>query len=266
MQIPSVVSANVLAILVMTLAAAPPARADDRVPTGTLRATYIATNPVQAFIDSKTGETRGPGADIARAIAGQLGVAVTIAGVAGPAGVIDSIRKGEADLGFLAFDPQRAKEVDFSQPYALAQNTFMVAENSPLASVTDIDKPGMRIGVTARDAGDLYLSRTLKAAELKRNDTGSLDVVTKWLTDRTVDAYGTNRQRLTDIAALHPGYRLLPDNFYGVEQSVVVPKGNAALLGIVNAFLDEARQTGFTAQAIARAGLVGVDVAPAMQR
>jgi polar amino acid transport system substrate-binding protein len=239
------------------------ARADDRVPTGTLRVTYIATNPVQASVDPKTGEARGPGADVARAIAKHLGVPVKITGVAGPAGVLASLKTGEADMGLLAFDPDRAKEVDFSAPYSLAQNTYLVPADSAIRSVADVDKAGIRVGVTERDAGELYLSRALKAAELKRNNTGKLDIVPKWLADHTVDAYGTNRQRLTEIAAHNPGYRLLPDNFYGVEQSVIVPKGRQALLDEVNAVLDEARASGLIAEAIARSGLIGLDVAPA---
>jgi polar amino acid transport system substrate-binding protein len=103
----------------------------------------------------------------------------------------------------------------------------------------------------------------LKAAEIKRNTTGNLDVVTKWLAGHEVDAYGTNRQRLAELAARNPGYRLLPDNFYGVEQSVIVSKGNKALLDEVDAVLDEARRSGLIAQAIAHSGLIGLDVAPA---
>jgi polar amino acid transport system substrate-binding protein len=254
---------RIFAFAVTALVLCTAAQADDRVPTGTLRVTYIATNPVQASIDPKSGEVRGPGADVARAIAKHLDVPVKITGVAGPAGVLDSLKKGEADMGLLAFDPARAKEVDFSAPYSLSQNTYLVPVGSPLKSVADIDKPGIRVGVTERDAGDLYLSRALKAAEIKRNNTGNLDVVTKWLADREVDAYGTSRQRLTEIAERNPGYRLLPDNFYGVEQSVIVPQGKKALLEEVNKVLDEARRSGFIAQAIAHSGLVGLDVAPA---
>jgi polar amino acid transport system substrate-binding protein len=246
-----------LALALATVSLCTVAQADDRVPTGTLRVTYIATNPVQASADPRTGETRGPGADVARAIAKHLGAPVRITGVAGPASVLDSLKKGEADIGLLAFDPARAKEVDFSAPYALAQNTYLVPVDSPIKSVADIDKPGIRVGVTERDAGELYLSRVLKAAEI------NLDVVTKWLAGHEVDAYVTNRQRLTELAARNPGYRLLPDNFYGVEQSVIVPKGNKALLDEVNAVLDEARRSGLIAEAIARSGLIGLDVAPA---
>ena len=234
----------------------------DKLPTGTLRATYIATNPVQAFLDRKSGEVCGPGADLAREIARRLGVRVVITGVAGPVGVIASIKNAEADIGFLAFDPMRAAEVDFSQVYALAQNTYLVRAESPIRTVADIDRPGIRVGATERDAADLFLSRALKAAELKRNATGDPDTAIQWLTAGTVDAYGTNRQRLAELVARNPGYRLLPDNFYGVEQSVVTAKGNTALIDFVNGVLDEARRSGFIARSIEEAGLIGVDVAP----
>src|SRR5258708_31137042 len=124
------------------------ALADDRIPTGTLRATYIATNPVQAFVDPKSGELRGPGAAVAREIARRLNAPVKIAGVAGPAAVIDSVKKGEADIGFLAFDPLRAADVDFSQAYALAQNTYLVPANSVIKTVAEVDHAGIKVGVT----------------------------------------------------------------------------------------------------------------------
>jgi polar amino acid transport system substrate-binding protein len=72
--------------------------------------------------------------------------------------------------------------------------------------------------------------------------------------------------RLHEAARNAPGLRLVPDNFYGVEQAVIVPKGQVARLAIVNRFLDEARASGFVAATIARAGLVGVDVAPPNSR
>jgi polar amino acid transport system substrate-binding protein len=183
------------------------AQADDRVPTGTLRVTYIATNPVQASIDPTTGATRGPGAEVARAIAKHLGVPVKITGVAGPAGVLDSLKKGEADIGLLAFDPARAKEVDFSAPYSLAQNTYLVPVDSPIKSVADIDKPGIRVGVTERDAGELYLSRALKAAEIKRNTTGNLDVVTKCRPPDLIDFSMTPNRRLSAVRCQETEFR-----------------------------------------------------------
>jgi len=107
---------NRLAALLFALATASTAHADDLAkelaPTGTLRATYIATNPVQAFVDPATKEVRGPAAEIARELARRAGLPLTITGANGVQGVIDSVKNGAADIGFVAFDPVRAAQVD----------------------------------------------------------------------------------------------------------------------------------------------------------
>src|SRR6266581_5584395 len=78
--------------LAAVLLAALPAAGDELAPTGTLRATFIATNPVQAITDPKTGEVRGPAADLTSQLARRLGVAYTIKGVPGVQAVIDSVK------------------------------------------------------------------------------------------------------------------------------------------------------------------------------
>jgi polar amino acid transport system substrate-binding protein len=246
----------------VVLLAATAATANDLVPTGTPRATFIGGNPVQAVTGAKTGEVSGPAADLGGELARRLGVPFTIKGVPGVQPVIDSVKNGEAEIGFVAFDPVRAAQVDFSQPYSLAQNTYLVRDGSPIRSVADVDRPGVRIGVGLNDAGDYFLTRTLKSAELKRNPGGDLAVALRQLEAGEIDAYAANRQRLHTFLAAHPGLRLVPDNFYGVEQSIVVAKGNKALLAHVEHLIEEARASGLIAAAIARAGLVGVDVAP----
>jgi polar amino acid transport system substrate-binding protein len=260
---------RVLAVLAV-LAAALPARADDTAkalaPTGTLRAAYIATNPVQAFVDPATKEVRGPGAEITRELAKRAGVPFTVTGAKGVEGVLEAVKNGTADIGFLAFDAVRAAQVDFSQNYSLAQNTYVVVENSPIKSVADADRAGVRIGVGARDAGDYFLTKALKNAELKRNDGGISDTIVKALLAGELDAYAGNRMRLHEAAQKTPGLRLVPDNFYGVEQAVIMPKGDTAKMAIIERFIDEARASGLIADAIRRSGLIGVDVAPAGMR
>ncbi len=258
-----------IALLALLAAAIPAAANDlakDLAPTGTLRVTFIGRNPVQATIDAKTGEARGPAAEITRMIAAKVGIPFTLAGVANGPAVIESVKSGAADIGFVAFDPVRAAEVDFAQAYSLVQQAYAVPEASPIRASADVDKPGIRVGVGERDAGDYFLTRTLKHAELKRNSSGSSDAAMKMLTSGEVDAYGGNRQRMTEAVARTPGLRLLADSFYAIEQAIVVRKGEAARLAIVNRFIDEARASGLTAGAIARAGLVGVEVAPAKAR
>ena len=77
----------------------------------------------------------------------------------------------------------------------------------------------------------------------------------------------TNRQRLLQIVAEDPRFRVLEDNFFAVEQAIAVSKGNAAALQIVNQFLDDAKASGFLRGVIDRAGLAGAaDPAPPRAR
>lgn len=231
-------------------------------PTGTLRAVFIGSNPVQGSIDPATGAARGPAAEISRALASRLGVPAEVKGVAGPSAVIDAVKKGEADIGFLAFDPARAGEVDYATQYAIVQATYIALASSPLRTAADVDRPGVRIGVAGDDSSALFLSRTLKNAVLVRNPGGNVDKAVAMLRAGEIDVYGANRQRLTEAAARVPDLRLFPDNFHGVGQAVVVAKGNAALLRVLDRTIAEAKESGLVAGAIARAGLKGVDVAP----
>lgn len=251
-----------VAVLLLFVSAAG-AQAQSELPRNLLRATYIAANPVQAFVDKQSGELRGPGAALSAHLAERLGLKLEIKGVAGPQAVIDTVKKGEADIGLVAFDPVRAAEVDFSAPYAVGWNSYIVLAASPLKSVREIDRSEIVVGVAERDAADFFLTRELKAAKLKRNPGGNLDAAYKWLVDGEIQAYAANRQRLSEFVKRTPGARVLPDNFYGVEQAVAIAKGNAVLAKAVADAIGSARSGGVLASAIEKAGLVGVDVAPA---
>src|SRR5437764_12540082 len=100
-------------IVVVGLLAASPAlvHASDLAPTGTLRATFIATNPVQAVTDAKTGEVSGPADDLARELARRLNVPFTIKDVPGVQAEIDRVKEGKDDHRFIAYYPETAPQV-----------------------------------------------------------------------------------------------------------------------------------------------------------
>jgi len=231
-------------------------------PTGTLRSAYLATNPAQVVRDPASGELRGTAIELIRELGKRLGVPVSLIGSPNPAAVIDAVSKGEADIGFVAYNPERAGPVEFSQVYLLVQQTFLVPENSPIRSVADLDQPGRRLGAMRGDSIALYLARTLKQATIVENTDASLEEAKRMLADGRIDAYGANRQRLTDLLRGAPGLRILPDDLYGVEQTMIVSKGNADALKAVNQFLDAVRASGFLRQAMERSGVVGLSVAP----
>jgi polar amino acid transport system substrate-binding protein len=235
-------------------------------PTGTLRATFLGGNPVQGMVDAASGAVTGPVADLVQELSRRLGVPFRIAPSADVRGVMEAVKTHAADLGFLALDATRAAEVDFSQPYALAYNSYVVQAGSALKSAADIDRPGIRIAAPKGDSGELYLSRTLQHAELKSIQGLGPEAAQKMLGAGEIDAYATNRQRLSEMAMRFPGLRLLPDNFFAVEQSIVVAKGNAAPVDFLNEFIDDTRGSAFLKAVIERAKLSGVEAAPARKR
>lgn len=239
------------------------ARADEAAlaATGTLRAVYLATNPAQAVQDRATGEIRGASADLAREIGRRLNVPVVLAPSASPQTVIEAVARKQADIGFVAYAPSRTGTVEFSQTYMLVNQSFLVPETSALRSVADIDRAGLRISGGKGDSITLYLARVLKQATLVEADGTPADTWRKFEA-REIDAFGANRQRLTNLMKERSGYRLLPDNVFDVPQTIVVAKGNAAGLAFINRVIDDVRQSGFLKSALERSGIVGIDVAP----
>lgn len=108
MQLPSVLFALVLALQLLGA---------DLAPTGTLRATFIGDNPVQGRVDAQTGVASGPAPDLVRELARRLGVPHEITPLPSARTVLDSVRTGRADIGFLAYQAARAELVDYSDPY-----------------------------------------------------------------------------------------------------------------------------------------------------
>ena len=236
-------------------------------PTGTLRAAFLATNPVQGRVDPQSGAVSGPAVDLTRELGKRLGVPVSVVGVSGMRAMVDGFMNHTLDIAYLAFDPTRATDVDFSQVYSLSWSSYIVPGNSPLHAVADVDRAGIRIGAAKGDSPELYLSRNLKNAQIKPYSNPPAEEALRMLAAAEIDAYAANRQRLIEMAASAPNMRVLPDNYFAVRQAIIVAKGNRAALDVINRFLDDARASGLIQAAIDRAKLTGaVDVAPAEKK
>lgn len=236
--------------------------ADDLAPGGTLRAAYLATNPAQAVKDPATGEIRGASADLARELGKRRNMPVQLIPSPNPAKVIEAVAKGEADIGFVAFAPERVGTVAFSQVYMLVQQSLIVPENSRIRSVADMDAAGLRISGAAGDSVTLYLKRKLKQATLIETDNTPADPKRRFAAGE-IDAYGASRPRLTAMLKDMPGFRILPDNLFGVTQTIIVPKDKVEVLADVNRFIDDARKSGLLQSAVDKTGIVGLSAAPA---
>jgi polar amino acid transport system substrate-binding protein len=261
MKIPRALLAAISFAAAASAAEPPPSAAlRDLAPTGKLRVTFIASNPVQA-VKEADGELRGPAIDLGRELARRLGVPFEPLGQPRAADIVASAKAGTWDLAFLAIDPERADVVDFSPAYLEAHNEYLAPAGSRVASLAEADRMGVRIGVGQRDAVDFHLTRTLKHAELVRNPGGTSGAL-ELIRAGKVDLYAANRQRLDEMLGQLPGARLLAGSVLAVQQAIALPKGRAAGLAFVEAFVADAKASGLVAQSIARSGLRGVNVAP----
>jgi polar amino acid transport system substrate-binding protein len=252
---------RLLVIAGVVLASVITAHAQDIAPTGTLRAAYLATNPAQAVRNAQTGEVRGASYDLATELAKRIGKPLDFKPIQNPPAVIEAVRTGQADIGFVAFEATRLGTVDFSQTYMLVHQSFLVLDGSPIKAVADIDRGGNKVGGTRNDSMMLCLKRVLKQAASVELDN-SPEVLAKAISGREIDALGANRQRLTTLSRNIPGTRLLPDNFFNVPQNIVVPKNKPEVLAAVDKFIDDMRASGFLRDAIVKGGALGVEPAP----
>ncbi|HEY0381486.1 MAG TPA: ABC transporter substrate-binding protein [Candidatus Elarobacter sp.] len=235
--------------------------AESLAPSGRLRAAINFGNPVLAQKESETGAPRGVSADLARELGRRLGVPVEFVTFDGAGSVVAALQAGAWDVAFLAIDPVRANEITFSAPYVLIEGTYLVPDASPLRVNDDVDQTGVRVAVGGGSAYDLYLSRTLRHAEIVRAAT-SADAMDAFLRDR-IDVAAGVKQPVLAFAAKHPGLRVLPGRFMVIEQAVGIPNARGGGAAYVRAFVEEMKASGFVANALAASGRADATVAPA---
>jgi polar amino acid transport system substrate-binding protein len=133
-----------------------------------LRAAINLGNPVLAGRDEVSGEPAGVSVDLARELAGRLGVPVELAAFDRAAESVDAVRAERADIGFFAIDPARGEGLLFTAPYVLIEGSYLVPSSSPVTGITQVDDAGRRISVGAGSAYDLFLTREIRHAEIVR--------------------------------------------------------------------------------------------------
>jgi polar amino acid transport system substrate-binding protein len=236
------------------------ARIADVARTGKLRAGIAVVAPHWAIRNPSTGELQGVAVEIARALAGRMGIELAIVEYPSPPNVLEGLKTGAWDVGFLAIDPSRATVVDFSPPYLQIDATYLVRETSSIRVSTDADRPDVRIAVARRSVEQIVLSRSVKRAQLVEVDT--IPAGFELLRAGTVDALAAPRPALLQFSSRLPGSHVLEDRFHSAFGAIAVPKGQTGRLSYVDEFIREAKASGSVQQAIEHAGVRGVQVAP----
>jgi polar amino acid transport system substrate-binding protein len=229
------------------------------VPTGVLR---VGVNMGNFLLTRRepSGEGAGIVFDLGRELASRLGAPVQFVEYENPGKLADAAKSGAWDVGFLGAEPQRAQEIDFTASYVEIESTYLVPPGSTIQSIEDVDRDGVRVAISERSAYDLYLTRTLKHAQLVR-ERGA-EAVFKRFVDDKLEALASLRPRLITDQAQLPGSRILDGNFTSVQQASGTPKGRPAAFQYLREFIEDVKAAGLVARLIEKNNVQGLTVAP----
>jgi len=231
--------------------------------TGKLRAAINFGNPILASRSASgegNGEAKGVSVDLAREAARRLGLPVELVLFNSAGNVVDAVKARQVDLAFVAIDPVRAADMDYTSPYVIIEGAYLVRNDSPLRRNEDVDASGTRVAVGRGSAYDLFLTRELKSATLVRAPTSP--AVTDLFVAQNLEVAAGVKQQLQADASRVGGVRLLPGRFMVIEQAMAVPKGRGAAQAWLSGFIEEMKASGFVADALKRHGIEGAAVAP----
>jgi polar amino acid transport system substrate-binding protein len=228
-------------------------------PNGVLRAGINLSNFLLVTGRAANGDPQGIAPDMAGEIAARLKVPLKLIAYESPGKLADAV--ADWDVGLIGAEPARAEQIAFSAAYLEIEATYLVPADSKIRSLEEVDRKGVRIAVAARSAYDLYLTRSIKNAELVH--ANGLDASYELFVREKLDALAGLRPRLVKDVQNLPGARVLEGRFTAVQQAVGTPKARVAAAAFLAAFIEEAKASGLVARLIERHGVRGVNVAPA---
>ena len=227
--------------------------------TGKLRAAINFGNPILAN-RGPNGQPVGVSVDLAREAAKRLGVEIELVTFNSAGNVVEAVKAKQVDLAFVAIDPVRAADTEYTAPYVVIEGAYLVRNGSALQRNDEVDRAGTRIAVGRGSAYDLFLTREIRSAALVRAPTSP--AVTDLFLAQNLEVAAGVKQQLEADAQRVGGVRLLPGRFMVIEQAMGVPKGRLAARAWLSSFIEEMKASGFVAASLQRHGIQGAAVAP----
>ena len=225
-------------------------------PTGVLRVGVYLGSPTSLVRVGPRGESFGIALELGKALGEQLGVPVQIVEFPRVAEVIAAIKDEKVDMTFTNATAARAKEIDFTAPMVQLELGVLVPSSSSIRSFADVDKQGVRLGVSQGSSSQSVLGQRLKQTTIV--PVPSLEVAASKLQSKELDAFATNKGILFELNEKLSGFQVLQDR-WGLENlAIAIPKGRQDALPYLNVFAQKVRESGQLDLMIKRAGLRGM--------
>ena len=194
--------------------------------------------------------------DVITKVAESLGVSVEFKSMDFDS-LIGAVQTGQIDIAISSFTitEERAKSIDFSNPYYDANQAVLIHDSSTIADIDDLN--GTTVGSQLGTTGAMWVQDNLvdtgrtAAANVNEYDTiiSAVLVVENQQKDVVVlDTPVANKYANDPNYNLKVGFVIPTDEHYGI----VVPKNETALLTAINVAIDEMKADGSLAQIIAK--------------
>jgi polar amino acid transport system substrate-binding protein len=224
-------------------------------PRGKLRVGVYYGSPTSMVREGKTGEIHGLSFDLGQELARRLNVPFEQVTYQRISDVLEGMKAGDVDFTVSNSTPARAASVAFSQNLLTIELGYLVSAASPIAAIADIQKPGLRIGVTQGSTSQGTIPKLLPNATVVPAENYKRGI--EMLERGEIDTYATNKPTLFEMSDQMPGSRILEGRWGEEHLAVAIPKGHEAALEYIQHFVRDVQTSGLVAQSVERAGLRG---------
>jgi len=225
-------------------------------PTGKLRVGVYIGSPQSLMLGQTPQDNYGMGYELGREFAHDLGLPFEPVVFQKNGDVLAAAKQGVIDLALVNATPARAEYLDFAQAILFSAQSYLIAAHCDVSDMAALDRDGILIGVSGGSTSEAVLPTLLRRAKVLA--INSLVDVTHLLNQAKIDAFGTNKGILFELAKHSPGSRIL-DGAWGFERIALgIPKGRLSAMPLLQKFCSDLQTNGFLEAAAKRAGMQGV--------
>jgi polar amino acid transport system substrate-binding protein len=232
-------------------------------PTGKLRVA-IAVGPAASALwcvrDAATGKPKGVPVELGTAMAQKLKTSVELVEYQASGEIVKAVNDGKWDVTFVPVDDDRKKVVDFGAPYHLLQSTYLMAPGSPIRTIEEVNRPGVRIGGVEGTA--TFRASTKASPNATTVTVKNPDEAVALMKAGQIDAIALSRETIVQLASMLPGTRALDGGFLNSTTAVAVAKNKPAGHAYIIAFIEEAKANGLVRRSLDMMGLKASQIPP----
>lgn len=224
-------------------------------PRGKLRVGLVSAPAASAFfvaLDSN-GQPRGVTVELGDALARSLAVPVEFAVAANSGEITADLRAGELDVSFMPIDEERRQAFAVGPAYFVVENTYLVRPGSDIATIPDVDRPGVRVIGIANTTTIRNTARLLRHTTI--SPVRSVGEALELLRSERADAFALTHDSLPPLAAALPGSRILDGSYQRTEVAAIIAPGKPQALACLTQFMEHAKSSGLVRRAFDDAGL-----------